>query len=138
MVIARYYGARQTERLQTAIHTTVAFGLAAGVVLTAVGMFFAPKILVLMGTPAEVLPQSTEYFRTYFAGSIGFVMYNICVGIHQSVGDSRHPLIYLIISSCINVVLDLLFVGAFTGAWVRQPSRRLYPSSPAHTCVCGI
>lgn len=113
VVIARYYGARQTERLQMAIHTTVAFGLAAGVVLTAVGMFFAPKILVLMGTPAEVLPQSTEYFRTYFAGSIGFVMYNICVGIHQSVGDSRHPLIYLIISSCINVVLDLLFVGGF-------------------------
>src|SRR5699024_4659357 len=76
VVMARYYGARQTERLQCAIHTTVAFGLAAGVVLTAVGMIFAPKILVLMGTPAEVLPQSVEYFRMYFAGSVGFVMYN--------------------------------------------------------------
>lgn len=113
VVIARYYGARQTERLQTAIHTTVAFGLAAGVVLTAVGMIFAPKILILMGTPAEVLPLSTEYFRMYFAGSLGFVMYNIFVGIHQSVGDSRHPLIYLIVSSCVNIVLDLLFVAVF-------------------------
>ena len=113
VVMARYYGARQTERLQCAIHTTVAFGLAAGVALTAVGMIFAPKILVLMGTPAEVLPQSVEYFRTYFAGSLGFVMYNIFVGVHQSVGDSRHPLIYLIVSSCVNVGLDLLFVAVF-------------------------
>ena len=64
-----------------------------------------------MGTPSDVLPQSVEYFRTYFAGSLGFIMYNIFVGILQSVGDSRHPLIYLIVSSCINVALDLLFIG---------------------------
>ena len=74
-------------------------------------MYLAPKILVLMGTPSDVLPQSVEYFRTYFAGSLGFVMYNIFVGILQSVGDSRHPLIYLILSSCINVVLDLFFIA---------------------------
>ena len=77
VVIARYYGAKNKEYLQKAIHTTVAFGLAAGLALTAIGMFLAPKILVLMGTPSEVLPQSIEYFRTYFAGSLGFVMYNI-------------------------------------------------------------
>ena len=110
VVIARYYGAKNKEYLQKAIHTTVAFGLAAGLALTAIGMFLAPKILVLMGTPSEVLPQSIEYFRTYFAGSLGFVMYNIFVGILQSVGDSRHPLIYLIVSSCINVVLDIFTV----------------------------
>ena len=68
VVIARYYGAKNKEYLQKAIHTTVAFGLAAGLALTAIGMFLAPKILVLMGTPSEVLPQSIEYFRTYFAG----------------------------------------------------------------------
>lgn len=111
VVIARYYGAKNRENLQKAIHTTVAFGFVAGIALTAIGMYFAPKILVLMGTPKEVLPQSVAYFRTYFAGSLGFVMYNIFVGILQSVGDSRHPLIYLICSSCINVVLDLLFIA---------------------------
>ena len=111
VVIARYYGAKNKEYLQKAIHTTVAFGLAAGLALTAIGMFLASKILVLMGTPSEVLPQSIEYFRTYFAGSLGFVMYNIFVGILQSVGDSRHPLIYLIVSSCINVVLDIFFIA---------------------------
>lgn len=111
VVIARYYGAKNKKYLQKAIHTTVAFGLAAGLALTAIGMFLAPKILVLMGTPSEVLPQSIEYFRIYFAGSLGFVMYNIFVGILQSVGDSRHPLIYLIVSSCINVVLDIFFIS---------------------------
>lgn len=74
-------------------------------------MFLAPKILVLMGTPAECLPESIVYFRTYFAGSMGVVMYNIFVGVLQSVGDGRHPLIYLIISSCVNVVLDIFFIA---------------------------
>lgn len=111
VVIARYYGAKQQDYLQRAVHTTVAFGLLSGVLLTVVGMYFAPKILVLMGTPKDVLPESITYFRIYFAGSIGVVMYNIFVGILQSVGDSRHPLIYLIISSCINVVLDIFFIA---------------------------
>ena len=111
VVIAMYYGAKREDCLQKAIHTTVAFGLAAGVALTAIGMLLAPKILVLMGTPADVLPQSIAYFRTYFAGSLGFVMYNIFVGILQSVGDSRHPLMYLIISSCVNIVLDIFFIA---------------------------
>ena len=99
VVIARYYGAKKRDCLQTAIHTTVAFGLVAGAALTVLGMLLAPKILVLMGTPADVLPESIVYFRTYFAGSMGVVMYNIFVGVLQSVGDGRHPLIYLIISS---------------------------------------
>ena len=111
VVVARYYGAKIKDCLQKAIHTTVAFGLVAGVVLTVMGMFLAPRILVLMGTPGDVLPESIMYFRTYFAGSIGVVMYNIFVGILQSVGDSRHPLFYLIISSCINVVLDIFFIA---------------------------
>lgn len=94
VVIARYYGAKKRDSLQKAIHTTVAFGLAAGAVLTVLGMFLAPKILVLMGTPADVLPESIVYFRTYFAGSMGVVMYNIFVGVLQSVGDGRHAAIH--------------------------------------------
>ncbi len=113
VVIARYYGARDKENLSRAIHTDLAFGLAAGILLTIIGLVLAPKILIWMGTPADVLKNSVIYFRIYFCGSIAFVMYNIFVGIMQSVGDSRHPLIYLIISSIINVVLDLLFVGVF-------------------------
>ncbi len=113
VVIARYYGARDKDNLQKAIHTDLAFGLAAGILLTIIGLIMAPKILTWMGTPNDVLKNSVVYFRIYFCGSLAFVMYNIFVGIMQSVGDSRHPLVYLIISSIVNIVLDLLFVGVF-------------------------
>ena len=113
VVIARYFGARDKDNLSKAIHTDVAFGLVAGTLLTVIGLILAPRILIWMGTPEDVLANSVVYFRVYFCGSLAFVMYNIFVGIMQSVGDSRHPLIYLIISSVINIVLDLLFVGVF-------------------------
>lgn len=111
VVIARYFGAREIDRLQNAIHTTIAFGLTAGVLLSFLGVILAPQILVLMGTPEEVLPNSVIYFQVYFGGSLSFVMYNIFVGILQAVGDSRHPLIYLIVSSITNVILDLILVA---------------------------
>ena len=111
VVVARYYGARQIGHVQRAIHTDIAFGLSAGAALTVIGLLLAPRLLVWMGTPAEVMPNSVLYFRIYFCGSLAFVMYNVLVGILQSIGDSRHPLHYLIISSLINIVLDLLFVG---------------------------
>ena len=113
VVIARYYGARDEVSVEQAVHTTVAFGLVASVVLTIVGVFFAPQILIWMKTPEDVLPESVSYFRVYFMGSTGFVMYNIFVGILQAVGDSKHPLYYLILSSGINVVLDLVFIAGF-------------------------
>lgn len=113
VVIARYYGARQLSEVKKAVHTTVAFGLASGIFLTVAGTVLTSRILVWMGTPADVLPQSAVYFRIYFLGSLSFVMYNAFVGILQSIGDSRHPLFYLIVSSVVNVLLDLLFIAVF-------------------------
>lgn len=111
VVIARYFGARDRENLSRAIHATVFFGIAAGLILTAAGIALTPLLLRWMGTPQEVLPSSILYFRVYFAGILAVVLYNVAVGILQAVGDSRHPLYYLITSSCVNVVLDLLFVA---------------------------
>lgn len=113
VVISKYFGARDYEKLKKAVHTDIAFGLVAGIILMIIGMILAPQILVLMGTPKTVLPKSIVYFRMYFAGSLAFVMYNIVMGILQAVGDSKHPLYYLIFSSIMNVVLDLVFVGGF-------------------------
>lgn len=113
VIIAKEYGAKNYKIMRLAIHTDVAFGLAAGVLLTVLGVVFTPTILRWMNTPADVLPQSVEYFRFYFCGAIFSVMYNIFVGILQAVGDSRHPLYYLILSSIVNVVLDLILVGGF-------------------------
>jgi putative MATE family efflux protein len=111
VVIAGYFGAKNWKDLSVAVHTTIAFGMIAGVIITGAGMIFTPWMLKLMGTPVDVLPNSILYFRLYFAGGIGIVMYNTCMGIFQAVGDSRHPLYYLIISAIVNVVLDLLFVA---------------------------
>ena len=111
VIIARTFGARQYKCMRKAIHTAVAFGLVTGVLLTVLGVALTPMILGWMGTPAEVLSQSVSYFRYYFLGALFVVMYNIFVGILHAVGDSKHPLYYLIFSTFINIGLDLLFVG---------------------------
>ena len=66
VVIGRFYGARQIEKVQKAIHTTIAFGLAAGAALTVIGVLLTPQLLLWMGTPDDVLPNSIIYFRIYF------------------------------------------------------------------------
>lgn len=113
VVIARCYGARDYTSMSRAIHTDIAMGLAAGALLTVLGVSFTPTILRWMGTPENVLPQSVSYFRYYFFGALFSVMYNIFVGILHALGDSKHPLYYLIFSTAVNMVLDLVFVGVF-------------------------
>lgn len=113
VVIARYFGAKDYERVRRAVHTDLAFGVVCGLVMTVVGVLFAPQILKLMGTPDDVFAQAVGYIRVYFAGSLTIVLYNVCMGILQAVGDSRHPLYYLIFSSVVNILLDLLFNGVF-------------------------
>lgn len=113
VIIARFFGAKDHENVKKAIHTDLAFGILCGVIMTLVGVIFAPQILTLMDTPEDVFVQSVLYIRIYFLGSIAVVLYNVCMGIMQAVGDSRHPLYYLIFSSVVNILLDLLFNGVF-------------------------
>ena len=118
VVISRYFGAGNQENVSKAIHTNIAFGLVSGIFLTVIGVLFTPTFLVWMKTDPDVLPQAIEYFRYYFYGSVALVMYNICRGIMNAVGDSKRPLYYLIFSSILNIILDLLFVGIFKwGVW---------------------
>ena len=112
IVIAQYFGARNYEKVRSAVHTDIAFALCCGVLLTLLGVFFTPTLLTWMRTPADVLDTSILYFRLYFLGSLATILYNAGMGILQAVGDSRSPLYYLVISSVVNVALDLLFVGA--------------------------
>ncbi len=111
VVISRYYGAKDYKNMSLAIHTSIAFALISGVILTVVGILLVPLLLQLMKTPESVLPNSILYFRIYFGGVMAVILYNTSSGIFQAVGDSKHPLYYLIISSITNVVLDLLFVA---------------------------
>ena len=111
VIISKYLGANKEDCVHRAIHTDVAIALAAGLFLSVAGVFAAPKLLVLMGTPPEVLPDASAYLKIYFSGALFLALYNCSSGIFQAVGDSKHPLYYLIVSSVVNVILDLIFVA---------------------------
>ena len=113
VVVAQFIGARNAADTSKAVHTTEAFGLASSVIMTVLGLVFAPFALRLINTPADVLPESISYFRVYFAGVTGLVMYNTFVCIIRASGDSRHPLYYLVFSSVLNVVLDIVLIAGF-------------------------
>ncbi|MCQ2522890.1 MAG: MATE family efflux transporter [Lachnospiraceae bacterium] len=110
VIISNRFGAKDYNRVHTAVHTAIGFGLLSGIFMTFVGVFGAPVILRWMGTPLDVYPNSVLYLRIFFMGGLGNVMYNTCCGIYQAVGDSKHPLYYLIASTIINTILDILFV----------------------------
>lgn len=113
VVTSRYFGAGDMEQVSRSIHTVLAFGIVSGVLLTVVGVVFTPTFLRWMQTDPEVLPEAVEYFRYYFLGSLALVLYNICRSIMNALGDSKRPLYYLIFSSLLNIVLDLLFIAGF-------------------------
>ena len=115
VVISRYFGADDREHVRKAIHTNVLFSLLCGLLLSAAGVLLTPHILRWMGTDPTVLPQSEAYFRWYFVGAVVIVMYNSLKGVMMALGDSKRPLYYLIFSSVLNVLLDLLFVGVLHG-----------------------
>lgn len=113
VVISQHFGAGNSDKVKKSVHTTIAFALIVGVFLTVVGSFLVPHLLRLIQTPEDVFPSSVEYFRIYFYGVIAVVVYNAASGVFQAVGDSKHPLKFLLISSILNIVLDLLFVAVF-------------------------
>ena len=113
IIIARHIGAGHRESTEKAVHTAVAVGLFFSVLLTAAGTLLTPGILRLMGTPASVFDRSCRYLQVYFAGASALVMYNMFVSILQASGESRFPLVCLVVSSLTNIVLDILFISAF-------------------------
>lgn len=118
VVISKYFGAGEYERVSRAVHTTVVLGIICGLFVTVIGVVFTPFFLVWMDTDPEVMPQAVEYFRVYFLGVLAVVEYNNCKGIMNALGDGKRPLYYLIFSSVLNIILDLLFIGTFHwGVW---------------------
>lgn len=113
VVISKFFGARDDESVSKAVHTSIAFALISGLVLTVVGTILSPQILRLMQTPDDVYDLALSYVRIQFLGIMGVVLYNSANGIFQAVGDSKHPLYFLMISSFTNVVLDIAFVTIF-------------------------
>lgn len=113
VVIGQYFGAHEHKKLHISIETTMALTLAASVVFTIAGVLFTPMMLELISTPDDVMASAVIYLKIYFAGISGLLIYNMGSGILRAVGDSTRPLIFLIISSILNIALDLLFVVVF-------------------------
>ena len=113
VIISQYYGAGNLKKMENAIYTAIAFGIAAGVLLTVIGIVVSPVILRWMKTPETVMEGSVIFLRIYFLGSLPSMLYNIGSSIFHAFGDSKKPLLYLIIASIVNILLDLLFVAVF-------------------------
>lgn len=117
VLISRYFGAHEEETLSKAIHTHFLVGIIASVISTAAGLLLNKPLLMLLGTPDSVMPYAQQYLGIFFAGVSTSIMYNVSMAIMRAVGDSLHPLYYLIFSSFLNIGLDLLFVAHPSFRW---------------------
>lgn len=137
VVISRYFGADEHQTVSNAIHTVTAFGVAAGAFMTVAGVVFSPVLLRWMGTAPDVMEGSVSYFRNFFMGALPMMLYNVFTGIMNALGDSRRPLYYLIFSSVLNVVLDILFIGGF-GFGVGSAATATAISQAASAILCYL
>lgn len=110
---ARAFGAKHEKDVSTIVHTSIPLGAVCGIFMTAIGLIGAEKVLGIMQTPADVLPLAVIYLRIYFIGMPAVMIYNFGSAILRSIGDTKRPLYYLLISGAVNVVLNLIFVICF-------------------------
>lgn len=113
VLFARYFGAKDEKNLHDSIHTGLFFSLILGLIMAALGILITPLLLKMVDCPADVWAESSLYLRVYFVGVLFTALYNVAAGVLRAVGDSRHPFYYLVIASCTNIALDLLFVTVF-------------------------
>lgn len=113
VLAARFFAAGKDRQMSETVHTSIAFAAISGIVMVFVGIFFSKFALELMATPADVIEQSTLYMRIYFLGMPFFMLYNYGAAILRAVGDTKRPLIFLIISGVINAVLNMILVIVF-------------------------
>ena len=113
VIISQYFGAKDHKKLHDAVHTSIAMTFLLGIIMTFVGIILSPTLLKFMNTPDDVIPLSSLYLKIYFAGIIGLMLYNMGSSILRAIGDSKKPLYFLIFSSIVNTILDLVFVVLF-------------------------
>ncbi|HZJ56858.1 MAG TPA: MATE family efflux transporter [Clostridia bacterium] len=111
--ISQYYGANDMGGLKRAVDTIYIFLFAVSIPIALVGVLISRPMLRLMNVPDGILPMATTYMRIIFIGTLASFGYNINSGILQGLGDSRKPLLFLAISTVINIILDLVFVIVF-------------------------
>jgi len=113
VTVAHALGGNQSTEVHRTVHTALPTALVGGVILSVVGVLFSETFLTMMKTPVNVLPLSAKYMRIYFCGMTFTMVYNFCASILRAAGDTKSPLIFLMISGVINVVLNVFFVVVF-------------------------
>lgn len=113
VLAARFYAAGKDREMSDTVHTAVTLALVSGIVMAFVGLIFSRWALELMGTPDDVIGQSALYMKIYFLGMPFFMLYNYGAAILRAVGDTKRPLIFLVISGVVNAVLNLILVIMF-------------------------
>lgn len=113
VVISQYFGAKDVTNLRKSTHTAVVSTIILSLMISAIGYYATPYMLVMMNTPASVLKEAVVYLQIFSLGLGGLMLYNMGAAILRAVGDSKRPLYYLIFASILNIFLDLLFVIKF-------------------------
>jgi len=113
IVIAQYFGAQKSDRIRLCATTLALFSTIVGSIATILMWIFAEPLLYFVNTPPEIVPLGVPYLRFYFLGSVPIFLYNTLSSVYTALGNSRTPLIFLLISSAANVILDLTFIINF-------------------------
>lgn len=113
VIVSQNFGANDSHAVSRSVHTSIALAIIGGAIVMVVGLIFTPFLLEVMDTPKETVDGSALYLRVIFFATIPNMVFNIGSGILRAVGDSRRPLLFLIVCSLMNVALDLLFVLGF-------------------------
>ena len=113
VVISQLFGAKQYQKVQLAFSSFFIFMLVGGIILSIAGIIFAEPVFRLTNTPEEVIPQAVVYFRIYIGGTFLFVTFNSIISILRGVGESVRPMLFILITTVLNIAFDLLFILVF-------------------------
>ena len=113
VVISQFFGAKEFDKVQKAFSSVFIFMLVAGVLLSIAGIIFAEPMFRLTNTPEDVIPQAVAYFRIYVGGTFLFVTFNSIISILRGVGESVRPMLFILLTTILNIALDLLFIVVF-------------------------
>ena len=113
VMMSRYYGARDEKNIDELVHTSILLAAVSGLSLVIIGLILARPLLTLMGTPGDVIDQSVLYMSIVFLGMPAMLTYDFGAGILRAVGDTKRPLVFLLISGVLNAGLNLFFVIVF-------------------------
>ena len=113
VLAARFFASGKAREMSETVHTAISLAAISGIIMAFAGLLFSRLALELMGTPSDVIDQSSLYMKIYFIGMPFFMLYNYGAAILRAIGDTKRPLFYLIISGCINAALNMILVIVF-------------------------